>query len=67
MSDTIAPTANSTRVDYTICTCTDGRHPATQHARPANPVKPSKSIQARYHNGHVVERHVIWTPWKAAS
>ena len=66
MTATTAPKSNSTRIDYTICTCTDDKHPVTKHARPANPVVPSPAIQARHPGGHVVERHVIWTPWKTA-
>lgn len=55
------------RTDYTICVCVDGKHAAMQHVRPPNPVEPSPTVRARYSNGHLVERQIVWTPWKESA
>lgn len=65
MSTTTKP--KLTRTDYTICVCTNDRHDAVAHRRPASPTEPGPATVKRHPGGHVVERQIAWTPWKAKS
>lgn len=62
----IATTTTNGRTDYAVCVCTNGKHPVSQHVRYASPIPPSPVVVNRYPTGHVLERRIDWTPWRAA-
>lgn len=55
------------RTDFTICVCTDDQHAAVHHRRHSSPDVPSQARVKAYPNGHIIERTIAWTPWKASS
>ena len=64
---TAATKTKHARTDFTICVCTNDEHAVVDHRRHASPTEPSPAVVAAYPTGHIVERTVAWTPWKASS
>lgn len=60
-----SPKPKLARTDYAICVCTNEQHAAVHHRRHASPTRPRAEIVQTYPTGHVVERQIAWTPWKA--
>jgi hypothetical protein len=61
-----SPKPKLARTDYAVCTCVNGEHHVSSHRVHPRPMPP-KEIARRYPNGHLVERTIAWTPWKASS
>lgn len=62
----IATTAPNGRTEWTLCVCRNGKHSVADHVRHASPIPPPAVVVDRYPTGHVLERRIDWTPWRAA-